>query len=725
MLDEQSTGTTAEQTADSAHRSRRGAAAQTAPVSPHSPVGSAVPAELTSLAQRVATARGKLPLQADPALLAELSDREITAERELAEWIRTQRRQQRKRAVNAEMTAEKRERRVALALRRADESDARWHRRARAARMRVSNSDARLAQLFRRAEWSSRALIGVVILGMVWAGVNVQHNLVPSGDMSDPLYWLSYGFEAMISIPIITIMVVATTAARWGREIDRGKVVFLETALLGVTIALNAGPHLVGGEPARAAEAAVAPVMVGVVIWLHSWVSARYAQLIDDIPVEEIDSDDPRPSGYRPSYRPDDLDAWTGQDALPVGDPDFHSYPQLAQMLTPAQFPQYESSAVGQWNIPAPQSDSRQSAPPIPDLEPNYPNMRESHQSGEISMGPGTFANTDSANSASAAEPAVISDNSSTGPAAPAPESTEPPASVATGTISEHGQHESISAPPPVSAAASPVDDTRPLPQQSPESPSATTAQPIPIPAESLTSAITASDADISMSAQTPVAPSTPASADPDGEPSDSVIHWVTQESERSTRRTDQRSAQSTALHIVSDEPRRTRTRRAVDDAVQLVLGDPIAESPHTSRPAAPAKNAAADTAPERNGFGHRPAGDPDTAAPEDPADADADAEFDAPDLGDDEIEPENADPVADEHAEAEGGDIAIWSVAREIRKRGMSKLPVEQLAEILTLTDESWTPAAIGAAVGLPGSRILGILETARRISFPLAVGG
>ncbi|WP_216903157.1 hypothetical protein, partial [Nocardia alni] len=242
--------------------------------------------EITALANRVATARGKLPLQSDPALFAELSEAEISAERELAEWMRAQRRKQRRRAVSSELTAEKRDRRVAWALRRADDDDARWHRRALAARRRVSNPDARLAQLYRRAEWSSRALIGVVVLGMLWSGVNVQHNLAPGGNMADPLYWLSYGFEAMISIPIITIMVVATTAARWGREIARGRVVFLEAALLGVTIALNAGPHLAAGEVARAAEAAVAPVMVGVVIWLHAWVSTRYAQLIDAVPVD-------------------------------------------------------------------------------------------------------------------------------------------------------------------------------------------------------------------------------------------------------------------------------------------------------------------------------------------------------------------------------------------------------------------------------------------------------
>ncbi|WP_208643947.1 hypothetical protein [Nocardia neocaledoniensis] len=116
--------------------------------------------------------------------------------------------------------------------------------------------------------------------------MNVQHNLVPSGDMSDPLYWLSFGIEAMISIPIITIMVAATTAARWGRELERGKVLVFELALLGTTVALNAGPHLAAGAWGRAAEFSIAPVMVGVVIWLHAWVSARYALLIESASVE-------------------------------------------------------------------------------------------------------------------------------------------------------------------------------------------------------------------------------------------------------------------------------------------------------------------------------------------------------------------------------------------------------------------------------------------------------
>ncbi|GGK57897.1 hypothetical protein [Nocardia camponoti] len=247
--------------------------------------------EVAVLAQQVATARDKLPLQHDTALYDALSDAEIRAERELAEWVRAKQRKQRRREVIDDIASSRRDRRTQASLRRTDEADARWHRKALAARRRASSADARLAQLYQRAEWSSRALIGVVVLGMVWAGVNVQHNLVPSGNMRDPLYWLSFGIEAMISVPIITIMVAATTAARWGRELERGKVFAVEVVLLGTTVGLNTGPHLASGDYGRAVEFAIAPVMVGVVIWLHAWVAARYAVLIEVASEEDVASE--------------------------------------------------------------------------------------------------------------------------------------------------------------------------------------------------------------------------------------------------------------------------------------------------------------------------------------------------------------------------------------------------------------------------------------------------
>ncbi|ATL65688.1 hypothetical protein [Nocardia terpenica] len=559
--------------------------------------------EIAALAQRVATARGKLPLQTDPALLEELSEAEIAAERDLAEWIRAQRRRQRRRAVAAELSAERRDRRVARALRRADDADARWHRRALAARRRVSSPDARLAQLYRRAEWSSRALIGVVVLGMVWAGVNVQHNLVPSGDMSDPLYWLSYGFEAMISIPIITIMVVATTAARWGREIARGKVVFLETALLGVTIALNAGPHLVSHAPARAAEAAVAPVMVGVVIWLHAWVSARYAQLIDAVPVVDrgtgpvvavrLDEDDHADREIATAARPSALHGVNGHERQEINGHEQHVVNG------------HEDHAVDGYLHHIADRDERQ---PVNGHE----HVADSLIENENTVGE-----------------AVIHGNETNGHRYPDDYPTtlhngsdhrEPLERNGNGAhtdVLHNGYHYSL-------PTAAPDDSSKPLNHNGSQPPARKAAAEHPY-------------------TRRPAHP----------EPEDA---------------TDKRP---------SEAPATSRTQAAIDRATQLAFDD------------------TADT-PRIPGPYHGEHGD--EGAP---------ASIDTWDEG-----------------AAMDAEVEMWAVAREISERKLSKLPVEQLVEVLTLADESWTPAAIGAAIGLPGSRILGILEAARRLR-PYAVSG
>ncbi|KZM69115.1 hypothetical protein [Nocardia terpenica] len=527
--------------------------------------------EIAALAQRVATARGKLPLQTDPALLEELSEAEIAAERDLAEWIRAQRRRQRRRAVAAELSAERRDRRVARALRRADDADARWHRRALAARRRVSSPDARLAQLYRRAEWSSRALIGVVVLGMVWAGVNVQHNLVPSGDMSDPLYWLSYGFEAMISIPIITIMVVATTAARWGREIARGKVVFLETALLGVTIALNAGPHLVSHAPARAAEAAVAPVMVGVVIWLHAWVSARYAQLIDAVPVVDrgtgpviampLDEDDHIDREIPTAARPSALHGVNGHEHREINGHEQHGVNG------------HEDHAVDGYLHRIADRDERQ---PVNGHE----HVADSPVEDDYS--------TTLHNGNDHREPLVRNGNGAHTDAL------------------HNGYHYSL-------PTASPDDGSKSLNHNGSQPPARKAAAEHPY-----------------------------------------------------TRRPAHPEPEDATDKHPSEAPATSRTRAAIDRATQLAFDD-TADTPRIP-------------GPYHGEYGDEGAG--------------MDAE------------------------------VEVRAVAREISERKLSKLPVEQLVEVLTLADESWTPAAIGAAIGLPGSRILGILEAARRLR-PYAVSG
>ncbi|MFD6464064.1 hypothetical protein, partial [Streptomyces roseolus] len=64
-----------------------------------------------------------------------------------------------------------------------------------------------------------------------------------------------------------------------------------------------------------------------------------------------------------------------------------------------------------------------------------------------------------------------------------------------------------------------------------------------------------------------------------------------------------------------------------------------------------------------------------------------------------------------------------VWAVARAIIERRVSKLPVAQVAEILTLADQSMTPTGIGSEVGIPSAAVTRILEAARKLRNPYAV--
>jgi hypothetical protein len=757
MLDDQSTGTTTSSHAHAAELPGGTAlpGSTTLPGRP-GPAGEPGQAEIAALADRVATARGKLPLQTDPALFAELSEAEIAAERELAEWIRAQRRRQRRRSVTAELAGERREGRVALALRRADEADARWHRRALAARRRVSSPDARLAQLYRRAEWSSRALIGVVVLGMVWAGVNVQHNLVPSGDMADPLYWLSYGFEAMISIPIITIMVVATTAARWGREIARGKVVFLEAALLGTTIALNAGPHLAAHAPARAAEAAVAPVMVGVVIWLHAWTSARYAHLIDAIPVDHRDTHPTRPVQIfrADATAPDAGRPSTERPSLAAAHAIAHAIPAPGEAAHNTSAPgagrPAQPDPPGSAHRPFTPGHEERTHPcssgmtPVPRHIPERTNGSAIHNghdhplsnTGEPNTGdtpPVHGSTTRESNghpmptelslihlvpiappadhpvpAEPATSPRVPTEPADIGYPMPADPGNTGPSTSAAGANSGHratghpndhpidptppdderrvrAQHTGEPARPghePGQPAAHPVDEAQPV----------VAATPLNSPGPHPGSRSSADSEDHARGRDDRRTDADAVDRDDlrelfavahtDGPRRASEANPADGREVRGTPaiKSTPRASGDDATPAGTGQSRKSRTREAVDRA-QLTLDHAAADLRSGSR-----GHALPQTGPER---------------------------------------PSADDPQPSLDIAAEIDDVEVWAVAKEISARGLSKLPVEQLAEVLTLADESWTPAAIGASIGLPGSRVLGILEAARRIRRPYAISG
>lgn len=235
--------------------------------------------EVAQLARRVERARGRLAYQFDPALTEALAEDELEAERELAERIRTQDRGQRWKYAEAVSNAADRARQTKEAIEKADIRDLLMARKAIAAQRRESSPHAQLASLYRHRAWSLRALAGVVIAGMLWSAVNVQHNIAPDG-ITDPLYWFSYLVEAMISVCLVIIMIGTTKLAEWGVLNSRTQVVTAEIVLLALTIGLNTYPHVRDARWFDAGVHAVAPMMIGVALLTHNAASARYSQAI-------------------------------------------------------------------------------------------------------------------------------------------------------------------------------------------------------------------------------------------------------------------------------------------------------------------------------------------------------------------------------------------------------------------------------------------------------------
>ncbi|MFC4124677.1 helix-turn-helix domain-containing protein [Nocardia rhizosphaerae] len=722
--------------------------------------------EITALAQRVATARGILPLQHDTALYDALSDAEIRAERELAEWIRKQRREQRRRAVGDELAAEKRDRRTGALIRRTDEADARWHRKALAARRRVSSADARLAQLYRRAEWSSRALIGVVVLGMVWAGINVQHNLVPSGDMSDPLYWLSFGIEAMISIPIIVIMVAATTAARWGRELERGKVLFFELALLGTTVALNAGPHLAAGAWGRAAEYSIAPVMVGVVIWLHAWVSARYALLIESASVELPGDTSPN---YAMSERVPDAshvpdtrmaaptEAVREQlSATPADKPGVdaeHTAPVTVGTSTPSpaaiDTTARNPAAMG---TPRPEVAAAERAGAMPGT------TEEPSASADVVVGEDIRPVTERPEGigsaripyrdevARTADEIAATTNSpgATGTAATARiHATAVAADPAATATPEQAVPQATRTDKPIPATATArlvTDDRGPLTTRRPSTAPGTLELIHKAAAEDRRTGDRARGAAPTLR-RIPVTAGAQATAG-DTTGTDPVPEATAHADTVARDRNGDTTAPAAAIHTdplpQADEPEQLtlatelesgRTQHVRTDPAKSDTNQRTAHSDSPTRPAEPAvapppartdaPSAAAAERPAPTDAG--PAPKPRTRAiPVDTSDA-APAPDPAP--SPDPIEPDRTedDPTDDYFDE----DNEVRALARQIAHRSPLRLTLDQIEEILELTDQSWSARSIGAEVGVSGSTVTNIVEFARKIRQPYAFTG
>ena len=228
------------------------------------------PPEIVALQKRVDTARLREPLEGDPALYSRLSCVEKWHESFTARRLRSARRRERRNAGMAEIRAEARARRArGRALRIEQELAA------------VASAEVRRLRTYQRAMWTSRALLVLIVGALAWSAVTVQKNLASGLTPRDPQWWLGFFVEATLSGFVIAIMVLSTTATTWGIRIDRRQVVGFELVLIAAAVGLNAGPHIADQDWGKAGQYSVAPIMVGAGMWLHGWISGRYADLLD------------------------------------------------------------------------------------------------------------------------------------------------------------------------------------------------------------------------------------------------------------------------------------------------------------------------------------------------------------------------------------------------------------------------------------------------------------
>ncbi|MEV6073401.1 hypothetical protein AB0L82_43225 [Nocardia sp. NPDC052001] len=244
------------------------------------------------LPDRVATGRDRLAYQDDPALREALSERELHAERELAEREREHRRTQKlAELTTAEATAVE-VHKTTTEIVQTEARDLLMSRRALADQRRESSPHAQLAQLYRIKKWSGRALAGVVAGAMLYSAANVQHNLAPGGP-SEPLFWMSYLLEALISTVLVVFMVSGSAVARWKITEGEKAIQWTEAALLLGSILLNTYPYLRSPQDwSSVAVHSVAPVMMGVALFAHQAVAKRMGAAIAQASLEITSEDD-------------------------------------------------------------------------------------------------------------------------------------------------------------------------------------------------------------------------------------------------------------------------------------------------------------------------------------------------------------------------------------------------------------------------------------------------
>ncbi|MEU7633176.1 hypothetical protein AB0C34_24895 [Nocardia sp. NPDC049220] len=245
-----------------------------------------------ALPDRVQIAHERLAHQDDPALLEALSQRELAAARELAELVRDHERNEQRARIQAAADAAARVRHTAAELAEREAADLLRAAQAIGEQRHSSSPHAKVARLHQRKPRVLGLLTGVVAFSMLFSAVTVQQNIAPTGGMTNPMWWLSYGLEALISAVLVALMLSTGDTAEWG-VIDRlWQVYTVEGVLLTASIALNTFPYVKAGAVSGIGIHAIAPIMIGVALVTHRLVAERYGRAIEQATAAVPDHED-------------------------------------------------------------------------------------------------------------------------------------------------------------------------------------------------------------------------------------------------------------------------------------------------------------------------------------------------------------------------------------------------------------------------------------------------
>jgi hypothetical protein len=223
--------------------------------------------EADQLEAELAEAARLVPIQSDPLLAERMSARERRVAAHAARKVRTAQRK----AWEADQLAQVRRgvRSQKLATELADQraEDERWHQRAESERQRLTSPAVRMGRLARSIRTRRIVFLAVAYAGILWGAFNVHDILTSYFDLkrTDGLYWLSFGVEPLLTVPLVQMMWDRATMASWGRALSWRRawpIYLVEAALLLGATAIATLPRL--GDGKTALLFLVAPVMIAV-----------------------------------------------------------------------------------------------------------------------------------------------------------------------------------------------------------------------------------------------------------------------------------------------------------------------------------------------------------------------------------------------------------------------------------------------------------------------------